>query len=1128
LQGQSAREAALMDYVEYGQPLHDQDWTPPAGVFPVPTSQSINSYSQYVRAMRNKGAHGDEICLAACADLLNLRLIIYDTRGFENEGLMEQRMVTLSLDLHPEHTQAEMARLPAIMHPCRAFTNVSIERRLSSRMPIILLRNGLHFDWMHCESDLWNEPEALDAFELIVAGTYVAVPEIYNPAGFQPHQFRKDRKHQATEDVLMRPLPCDAIIRAQKRRQERAQVASHLVREMSISEAHAEVIIAFYECDTGLNKVGRHASMRCMPALQKICSALNQETDPLCNCKITAGEQPVCHCHVKVNATLVPEHHSKFIGPADERRSTPLVGPRPDRIPAADRDVFKPKVAQTSSKTDFDNAVTSLITCTNISKRLAEELITRHSSGHTDSLLLEPLRKALHEVRQIRETAETNKQDVPQAPPDHLSALNPANVLTDSRADFIAKNLGNGTRAMTATEVMQASKDQRRTEFTGCPSAIIPKNLEKYWIHHQNQANITPRGYHTHAQHQKRLRQQAYDALHQEACKAASTALRKPIAAAGVTVVAQPVFSEQAQPVPQNQPILFPRYDAPDCDPNTTTWRDAQSPTATPQSACHPAVIASLKGAFTTVQPALTPHPSPHVRLAQDREQLVIAKEANSTNQLNIVVDTGMLPANSIIWKAGKEIDGAGFCYSAYTGVKASWEQANSDKRKGYHTIKSFIDPRFISTICDNLTIERSRYDKLQDSELLQLLEDKLRPKDSTIYFVKINYLRISANDADGTLSDRYCTFANAFMSIASEARDAGTPLSDETVRTAFRTACNSNGLLRMWLGAEKWTGVQSAHQRIYNLLQAHEAHHLEQSLSSGIPIDRAVARGVVAATPAAAPAVSQRPVYTPEQRREYQLAKQQQLFASQQQQQQLLNQQLHQQNANHQQVLAHTVQQQVDLAVASRMNQMLLPAQQPMRHAAPAPTFAPPLVNNSLTFPRPAAQPTPLSQFPPMPHPGLDSRGPNWHVHGPLLNCRLNPCATLSFCQGCGLHGHCSADCRRRSHPNWNASGYFCDRYPGSGPLPYAGPKQPASYNQFSQPAAAAPMPQLLAQTQQPRIPPPSPQRQPSNPFPIPFKMNNVTRTPVHPPSSVQVNASTQASSAPSLPTATPSAEQQ
>jgi hypothetical protein len=628
---------------------------------------------------------------------------------------------------------------------------------------------------------------------------------------------------------------------------------------------------------------------------------------------------------------------------------------------------------------------------------------------------------------------------------------------------------------------------------------------------------------------------------------AASLALKTAAALNRVTAVAQPVVAIPTQQNSLDDDVPFNKYTAPDCDPNTTTWRDSQPSATTPQSACHPAVLASIHESFAAVQPAflqpekqlrtftqatlqhpqaLKPHPSPQVQLARDREKLVLAKEAN-TNQISIVVDTRLLPANSVIWKAGKEADGAGFNYSAYAGVKSSWEQANSDKNKGYRTIKAFIDPRFISTICDNVTIDRSRYDAIQDSELLELLEVKLRPKDSTIYFMKINGFKISSNPADGSLSTRYCTFADAFMAVVSEARDAGTPLSNETVRTAFRSACNQDGLLKMWLGAEAWVGVQNAHQRIYNLLRQHEAHHLEQSLSSGIPMAAAAAQAVAVPSPAAAPAAPQRREYTPEQRREYQLAKQQQLFASQQQQQ-LLNQQLQQQNVTQQQIMANTVQQQVDLAVSSRMNQMLLPAQQPIHQQASP--FASLMANNSLAFPRAAAQPMQPSQPAPASHPGLDSRGPNWHIHGPLLLCRVNPCSSLLFCQGCGLHGHSSADCRRRNQPGWNPSGYYCDRYPGSGPLPYPQPRPSVPYNQFALPAIAAPMPQQPPQSlQQPRIPPPPHSIVPGNPFPTPFKMNNTTRTPapsVQP--SAHVNASTQSPSTPSLSGAEPPAAQQ
>jgi hypothetical protein len=70
LSGQSARQAVKADYIDAKAPLFDFNWTPPAGVLPVPTAQSITSYKGYVEAMRKEGACGDEICMAASADSL--------------------------------------------------------------------------------------------------------------------------------------------------------------------------------------------------------------------------------------------------------------------------------------------------------------------------------------------------------------------------------------------------------------------------------------------------------------------------------------------------------------------------------------------------------------------------------------------------------------------------------------------------------------------------------------------------------------------------------------------------------------------------------------------------------------------------------------------------------------------------------------------------------------------------------------------------------------------------------------------------------------------------------------------------------------------------------------------------
>jgi hypothetical protein len=468
----------------------------------------------------------------------------------------------------------------------------------------------------------------------------------------------------------------------------------------------------------------------------------------------------------------------------------------------------------------------------------------------------------------------------------------------------------------------------------------------------------------------------------------------------------------------------------------------------------------------------------------------------NSPNQLHITVDTGMLPANSIIWKQGSESDGAGFNYHAFAGVKASWEQANSDKKQNYRAFKSFIDARFISTLCDYVEIDRLRYDSISDVELLKLIEARLQPTNSTVYFVRLNSIRIDHTSKDDkgvphTLSQRYRTFADKFLATVNEAREASTPLNEETIRAAFKSACSTNMLLKMWVSAERWTTVQAIHQRIFRELQTFEASAICTALSTAPSALQTSPQPMPAPIiqPAPAPPPTQqlqpRPVYTPEQRRDHQLQMQQTRFA--QQQQQLMLQQQQQQ-----QIIANAVQQSVDSAMQRISSMQPIPATPHI--FASQPQALPATVSMNLAnFPQQA----PSISAQPSQHPGLDARGPNWHVHGQHLACRNTPCGSLSFCQGCGTHGHTSAECRRRTNPAWNASGYYSDRYPGAGPLPYR-----PSNMQLQQPAPPQPAMPLQQQPlfQQHRIPPPPSYVSPSNPFPTPHKMNNTGRSQLHP----------------------------
>jgi hypothetical protein len=103
-------------------------------------------------------------------------------------------------------------------------------------------------------------------------------------------------------------------------------------------------------------------------------------------------------------------------------------------------------------------------------------------------------------------------------------------------------------------------------------------------------------------------------------------------------------------------------------------------------------------------------------------------------------------------------------------------------------------------------------------------------------------------------------------------------------------------------------------------------------------------------------------------------------------------------------------------------------------------------MVNATTSFRAPRA---PLPPFP-----GLDARGPSWHVSSQLLGCRQAHC-TAPFCQGCAIHGHTVEDCRKLQYnePGANRSGYWCEQKPGCAPLraPFRAPG--AAVNAFPTP---------------------------------------------------------------------------
>lgn len=1129
LSDQSPRQSAIMDYVEHGYPLLDADWKPPASN-PKQVSQTITSYADYVAAMRRKGASGDEICLAASADLLGLRHIVFDTRGYISEGVVQERLIDLSLDLLPENLNFEL----------RANRQ---ERRLSSRMPLILLRDGAHFDRMNCVSDDWNKPED-DTLEHLEAITTRMIPEVYNPGGFAsmhpPNGIPRHRR--ASTDQLMRPLPCEAILKKGSQIRAQREVLTHMVDELGIAQTEAEQAISLLERDTGgcIGNRRQFASMHNLPLLTQIAKTLSSDYDMLTveqhqasAMALNAGNTQRCGgCHsahhgISPCRTSEQRARSKFHSAAHV--SAPASGPRPDYVPTARLGTFRERMQAAPSQplpiseiTEFDNAVTALMVTTNIPRDQSASILSRHLIKGT-SPLAEPLRRAFKEVEALKlETAAKGKasHSLRQQAPVKSTADAVCHELEQSRADFISKHLS-GARAMSAQEIRQTSKNQRTEEYTGVPADLIPRNLERYWRHHQGQILLTPRGAQPSAEYQRRIHVLSTEALHQEACEVAR---KEAYIKSEIAKAERAKLEELKRAVDTPAPAYDPRSPAYEA---TREHRSSEQDMSTPASAAHAPAPASAMAILSHIPPSVTmlpPNSSPAVRLAQARELRSAAAASNPSAPIKLIVDTGVLPANSVIWRQGAEADGAGFNYHAFSGVKASWEQANTDKDKSYHTFKSFIDARFISTICDYIGVERTLYDSTSDTVLLQKIEARLKPTDSTVYFVKLNGLRLSTALKDGSLSVRYQLFADKFLATVNEAREAGTPLLEDTIKTAFKSVCNSIPLLKMWAGAEKWTTLQAVHQRLFDQLQRFEAHALCKSLSETAATPEASQTPAQPPAPAppplppAAPAAHPRQHYTQEQRRDYALQKQvtatalaqQNQLTQQNQFQQQQFAQLQQQQQHQQQIMVNAMQHSVESALQRLGNSLQQPLSNvqlaaPATQAQPqtimqftAPITSPPVLAN---YAQPAAAVTP--------HPGLDARGPHWHNHSHMLLCRNTPCGSTMFCQGCGMHGHSSAECRRRMHSGWNATGYYCDRYPGMGPLPYeTSLGQPANQRQAQTP----PVQQQLAPAQPKIAPPPFQQQRAGGGFPTPHRMNYVQRGASQATSPVTANVSTQA----------------
>ena len=439
---------------------------------------------------------------------------------------------------------------------------------------------------------------------------------------------------------------------------------------------------------------------------------------------------------------------------------------------------------------------------------------------------------------------------------------------------------------------------------------------------------------------------------------------------------------------------------------------------------------APIAGPERRVVPPAVPHASPVVRVAQRMQAR--QEQANSPHGTVVVVNSGgnKLPT----WKAGKEADGKGFNWKTKQRMVNAWEQYQISE--GLHAPKSFksmIDVDLVPLVCAECQLDEATWETLDDVTLLMAIEEKLKPHDAMGFTVQLKQIVFSNDDAQGTLTQRYRLFAEAFLATVSEAKAAGCALQENVIRLTFQRALACNHILQGWLEQERWSSAAETHRRITHQLKMVDAYHTLAGIGSQQPQAQA------AAQPAPAQNAQQ--------------AAHQQNAAQHQQVPQALPPANGQQGGGRQGRFNNQMQAAVNQALAAFQAAQL---QQANRQA---PAAAAP-VGNVNAFPgqqqaRPPLPPLNLPMFP-----GLDERGLNWHVHSALLGCRAYPCQA-PLCQACGMHGHTANECRRRfyNNPEANTSGYWSVQRPNERSLK----RQPPPAVNVAVQAPAFPVPYVM-----------------------------------------------------------------
>jgi hypothetical protein len=677
----------------------------------------------------------------------------------------------------------------------------------------------------------------------------------------------------------------------------------------------------------------------------------------------------------------------------------------------------------------FHWAVRAVQTVTNCSSEMAACAVKRHQG--TELNYHKAVTAACQELLQSVSKA--------TAVPQHQMLVPSSSSDTD--LPFVEQHLGKGVREMTSAELAKAEAAHEQLQSglsTAQPmSCVVPKNLNNYWQHHLTATATTPRGALTLAQHAAAIRRAASTALHSEACDAAAAAYKLDRVKRPNTAIPQPAFQTPQQQ--QSLPTMAAAVSAPAPQPPTLAT-DYQS------------------------------HYSPAVRMAAARAEQAQSARSAATTVVVMATNTAKL----IQWKLGEEKDCKGFYWSTKLAVQQAWEQHSvTEDIHGYRTFKSCIHCQMIPIICAELMISRTQFDAMQDADLIDRIDKRLKPAGPVDYLIKLRAIKFN-HDTKDTLLHRYRAFAEPFLQLCAEAHDAGCAINDESVKLAFKEACRPNNLMMMWLHEQRWSGATNAHRHIMENMKQFDTLSTLQSLNGNQA--PAAQQQQIAGVPnpqhnqqAASPAQpQQQPYYSRAQREEFR--------RQQNGVQQLPNQ-------------PHVPDRHSPAASTSTQPNVFQPQQQ---RAAPNPLYQPQAPQqqraqvNAIT----SAPMTPAALYE---HPGLDARGPHWHPLG--SGCRYSPC-TVAFCQGCGDHGHSAAQCKKRNkHANWNYSGYYAEQRPGQPALVYDGPariqSQLSPVQQTAQPPSFPTPHQLNAKP----TPPPAAQStaQPRNYTPVSRSQVNV-----------------------------------